>query len=84
MSSPICEDSKVEDSKVSVRLGAWEAPAFTETKIAAATHPTSGSECAPQALYPQSVEPPPSPAAPATKFGFSLEWAFPLSSRVEK
>jgi hypothetical protein len=74
----------VEGSKVSVRLGAWEAPAFTETKIAAATHPTSGSECAPQALYPQSVEPPPSPAAPATKFGFSLEWAFPLSSRVEK
>jgi hypothetical protein len=30
----------------------------------------------------KSAEPRP-PAAPASKFGFSLEWSFPLSARTE-
>jgi hypothetical protein len=60
---------------------AWRPPALAvlaidrETKSAHrnAAQPSGSSQAEPQP-----------PAAPATKLGFSLEWAFPLSSRMER
>ena len=55
---------------------AWKAPVFTAVSIRAETK--SGAENAAAQLH----EPQP-PAAPASKFGFSFEMAFPLSARFE-
>jgi hypothetical protein len=43
----------------------------------------SSNRNAAQAPGSSQTEPQP-PAAPATKLGFALEWAFPLSARWEK
>jgi hypothetical protein len=63
-------------SKVSVPRRAWEPPALAELKIGTETKSNRGRAS-------RSAEPP-QPAAAATKLGFSLEWAFPLSRRFEK
>jgi hypothetical protein len=61
-----------------VKRRAWQPPALTvlaigrETKSRNAAQPSGSSQTQPQP-----------PAAPATKLGFSLEWAFPLSARWE-
>jgi hypothetical protein len=68
--------SKIDERSTGQARRAWQAPAFTELKIG--TETKSDREGSPP-----SDEPSP-PAAPATKLGFSIEWAFPLSSRTEK
>ena len=66
---------------------AWEPPAITklaigtETKSARENGPNVASEAA--GSGPSRFAQPQPPAAPATKFGFSVELAFPLSARVE-
>jgi hypothetical protein len=63
---------------------AWEPPALTKLAIGTETK-SSGkneSEAEPTSSDGQLVEPS-APAAPATKLGFSFEWAFPLSARLE-
>ena len=64
---------------------AWEPPALTrlaigtETKSAGKNEP--GAEM--QTSAADKLAQPKPPAAPATKLGFSFEWAFPLSARME-
>ena len=65
----------------------WVPP--TVTKLAIGTQTKSPVEADPTlasgrggAGTNSAVEPPP-PQAPGTKFGFSLEWSFPLSVRTE-
>jgi hypothetical protein len=63
---------------------AWEPPALTKLAIGTETK-SSGkneSETEPTSSGARRVEPG-GPAAPATKLGFSFEWAFPLSARLE-
>jgi hypothetical protein len=57
---------------------AWRPPALTVLAIGRETK--SPPRNAAQSSGSDPAEPQP-PAAPATKLGFSLEWAFPLSSR---
>jgi hypothetical protein len=53
----------------------------TETKSPVAVGP--GTEPGPSSSRAiQNAEPQP-PTTPASKFGFSLEWSFPLSSRTD-
>jgi hypothetical protein len=57
---------------------AWQPPALTVLAI--------GRETKSRDAAPSSGSGPPEPqppAAPASKLGFSLEWAFPLSARWE-
>lgn len=56
----------------------WEKPAFTELKIKSGTKSSGDTGMA------SRPEEPKLPAAPTTKLGFSFEWSFPLSSRLEK
>ena len=62
---------------------AWRAPALTVLAIGRETRSSSRNEngAAAQSSASGQAEPQP-PAAPATKLGFSLEWAFPLSARM--
>jgi hypothetical protein len=60
---------------------AWQPPALTVLAIGLETKSSRRNAAKPDGSSP--VEPQP-PAAPATKLGFSLEWAFPLSARLEK
>ena len=55
---------------------AWEPP--TVTKLAIGTQTRSARDAG-QETHSQ----PEPPAEPATKLGFALEWAFPLSARTE-
>jgi hypothetical protein len=59
----------------------WQPPALTVLAIGRETK--SSNRNAAQASGSSQTEPQP-PAAPATKLGFALEWAFPLSARWEK
>ncbi len=68
--------SKVDEGSTPPARCAWEAPAFTELTIGTETR--SYRENSPPSAQP------PLPEAPAAKFGFSIEWAFPLTSRTEK
>src|SRR5215470_10619396 len=78
MSEPMMStsESKIDERSTAQARRAWQAPAFTELKIGTETKSNRESS-------PPSDDPPPS-AAPTTKLGFSIEWAFPLSSRTEK
>ena len=62
----------------------WQPPALTELRTGSETKSSRQSQEIADAQAsgsaPAGAEPPP-PAAPATKLGFSLEWAFPLASR---
>jgi hypothetical protein len=58
----------------------WRRPTLTELPLGRETKAT----IAEPALKAAGPAEPPLPPAPATKLGFSLEWAFPLSSRLEK
>jgi hypothetical protein len=60
----------------------WVAPTVTKLAIGTETkspdvEPGLGGSAATKNAEPQP------PATPATKFGFSLEWSFPLSARAE-
>jgi hypothetical protein len=68
------------DSTDIARRRAWQPPALTELAIG---RETKSSHRAAQSSGSSQVEPQP-PAAPATKLGFALEWAFPLSARLER
>jgi hypothetical protein len=64
----------------------WQPPAVTrlavgtQTRSAPESEPSAGRS-APGSGRPAVAHPEP-PAAPATKFGLSLEMAFPLSARI--
>jgi hypothetical protein len=59
----------------------WQPPALTVLAIGRETK--SSHRDAARSPGASQTEPQP-PAAPATKLGFALEWAFPLSARLEK
>jgi hypothetical protein len=59
----------------------WQPPALTVLAIGRETK--SSHRDATQSSGSSPTEPQP-PAAPATKLGFALEWAFPLSARFER
>jgi len=59
---------------------AWQPPALTVLAIGRQTK--SSNRNAAQSSGSSRTKPQP-PAAPATKLGFSMEWAFPLSARWE-
>jgi hypothetical protein len=59
----------------------WQPPALTVLAIGRETK--SSNRDATQSSGSSQTEPQP-PAAPATKLGFSMEWAFPLSARWER
>jgi hypothetical protein len=66
---------------------AWQAPALVELPIRRKTRSAAANQQ--QAAGAQTSgeidrAEPASPAAPEAKFGFSMEWAFPLSARWEK
>jgi hypothetical protein len=64
----------------------WEAPTVTKLPIADQTK-TSGSAGALPTSRSGRGQPgsnPPPAAAPASKFGFSFEWSFPLSTRTDE
>jgi hypothetical protein len=59
---------------------AWQPPELTVLAIGRETK--SSNRNATQSSGSNQTEPQP-PAAPASKLGFSMEWAFPLSARWE-
>jgi hypothetical protein len=65
----------------------WEPPAVTklaigrETKSARENEQSTGLKTSGSGQA--SLAQPQPPTAPATKLGFSFEWAFPLSARME-
>lgn len=62
---------------------AWEPPTITRLAIGNETKSVGENRRSVAAqTQPATVRPQP-PAAPATKLGFSIEWAFPLSARWE-
>jgi hypothetical protein len=60
---------------------AWRRPALTVLAIGPETKSSRRDVAKSDGSSPAEPQP---PAAPATKLGFSLEWAFPLSARLEK
>ncbi len=64
---------------------AWEPPALT--KLAIGTETKSSGDNKPgtqlESAGGDKLAQPSAEAAPATKLGFSFEWAFPLSARTE-
>jgi hypothetical protein len=60
---------------------AWQPPVLTVLSVGRETK--SSQRSAAQSSGSSQTEPQP-PAAPATKLGFSMEWAFPLSARWER
>jgi len=65
------------------RRTAWEAPAITKLAIGTETKSPSKTEANTAEGVPGSGQHPQPPAAPASKLGFSIEMAFPLSARLE-
>lgn len=63
----------------------WEPPALTKLAIGTETKSSGANELGAQAATSGSdkLADPKPPVAPATKLGFSFEWAFPLSARIE-
>jgi hypothetical protein len=60
---------------------AWLPPVLTVLAIGRETRSSQRNVAQPSGS--SQTEPQP-PAAPATKLGFSMEWAFPLSARFER
>lgn len=58
----------------------WQPPTIAKLAIGAETKTAAGAAQGGGTSVPAHPEP---PAAPASKLGFSLEMAFPLSARVE-
>jgi hypothetical protein len=80
--------SKIAASKTAAARQAWEPPALTKLAIGTETKSSRKNESRNEsrAVLKTSGDQPPepgAPAAPATKLGFSFEWAFPLSARLE-
>jgi len=61
---------------------AWEPPALTKLAIGTETKSAADDSRAISVRLTSSQPQPPAP--PETKLGFSVEWAFPLSARVER
>jgi hypothetical protein len=74
------QPTKSESTDIAKRR-AWQPPALTVLAIGRETK--SFHRDAAQSSGSSPAEPQP-PAAPATKLGFALEWAFPLSARFER
>jgi hypothetical protein len=68
------------DGTGAAKRRAWQPPALTVLAIGRETK--SSPRNAAQSSGSNPAEPLP-PAAPASKLGFSVEWAFPLSARFE-
>jgi hypothetical protein len=62
---------------------AWEPPALTKLAIGTETKSSSKNESGSELKTSGDQPKPEAPAAPATKLGFSFEWAFPLAARLE-
>jgi hypothetical protein len=84
---PIKSD-KTESNKTDIATRrAWRPPVLTklpigiETKSARQNPQDMGSQTAGAGRASHDLPQP--PTAPATKLGFSMEWAFPLSARWE-
>jgi len=60
---------------------AWRPPALTALAIGRETKSSPRNAARSSGSSPAGPQPPAASAAPASKLGFSLEWAFPLSSR---
>jgi hypothetical protein len=74
------QPTKSDDTQIAKRR-AWQPPALTVLAIGCETK-SSHRNAAPSTGSSKTERQP--PAAPATKLGFSMEWAFPLSARWEK
>jgi hypothetical protein len=76
--------SKTSASKTSAKARqAWEPPALTKLAIGTETKSSSKNESGSELKTSGDQPKPEAPAAPATKLGFSFEWAFPLAARLE-
>ena len=76
--------SKTAASKTAASRQAWEAPALTKLAIGTETKSSGKNESSAELKTSGDQPPEPgAPATPATKLGFSFEWAFPLSARFE-
>jgi len=65
---------------------AWQPPALVELPIGRETRSATDNQQQAAGAQPSrriDRAEPQSPAAPEAKFGFSMEWAFPLSARWE-
>jgi hypothetical protein len=84
---PMKSDKTDSDKNDIATRRAWRPPVLTklpigvETKSARQNPQGMGSETAGAVRANHDLPQP--PAAPATKLGFALEWAFPLSARME-
>jgi hypothetical protein len=77
---PTKSDGTHDGTRIAKRR-AWRSPALTVLAIGPETRSSQRNAAQPSGS--SQTEPPP-PAAPATKLGFALEWAFPLSARLER
>jgi hypothetical protein len=66
---------------------AWVPPSITKLAIGTETRSAGeskqGARSGSSGAGPSALAEPQPPAAPETKLGFSVEWAFPLSARWE-
>jgi hypothetical protein len=62
---------------------AWQPPALTVLPVGRETKSSHRNAALSSGSSQAEPQPPAPPAAPATKLGFSMEWAFPLSARLE-
>jgi hypothetical protein len=76
------QPTKSDDTGLALRR-AWHTPTLTVVSIGSETKSSHAGNQTTAAQSSMQGEPP-SPAAPASKLGFSLEWAFPLASRWEE
>ena len=73
---------KITDGNDRKTRRAWEPPAVT--KLAIGTETRSASDDGHAASDRLTSSQPQPPTTPEAKLGFSIEWAFPLSARVER
>lgn len=66
---------------------AWVPPTITKFAIGTETKSpvtvNQGTQSRPSGFETAAIVEPQPPTAPAQKFGFALEWSFPLSARAE-
>jgi hypothetical protein len=84
---PMKSDKTSSDKTDIATRRAWRPPVLTKLPIGAQTKSARQDEHGMGSQTPgagrASHDHPQPPAAPATKLGFAMEWAFPLSARWE-
>jgi hypothetical protein len=85
---PMKSDKTDSDKADMATRRAWRPPVLTKLPIGVETksarHNEHGMGSQTLGAGRASHDPPQPPAAPTTKLGFALEWAFPLSARMER